>query len=635
VDGQWDNFISAWYAQGGVLTPTVGQLCYTFPPATPVTPTRPITLTAESGWNSIQLAWNATNAPDIVGYRIVRAVQGASTLEPIAETSHLQYFDDDPNMLYETTYCYQVEALLPGGVAVMASNIACATYGQLELWVPDVRGKPDETAIIPINIRNADGLRLAATDIWLDFDGAVIEPLAVLSTALTVDYTWFYAITSTSAYSRVKIAAMAEGDPPSLHGDGSLFWLLAQVRGSTTMTSPLNLREFVAGVGGSTIYTPEDPFHPVPMVLEDGVFHVAETCILGDLNGNGVVQAIDAWIALQMAVGKPGPCPEAGDVNGNGVVDAADATMILYYAAHGRWPTPKKDMLRRPTLATVDTDHTARDLVVSLDDVRAAPGTLVQTTLRVDNLIDGAGGDFVIVYDPSLVQVIGDVAPAGLMDDFLLEFYDDGQGLLHIAIAGDAEVSGSGALAEITMRLAPDAAVGASVSLALASVRLHDAFGRDFATSALQREIQRENGAIRIEQVEAGVYLSSGYTREARPGATVAFTHTLMNTGSTTDTIVLEATNTENWPWDLRDITMYPGGTLRLPIRLSPRMTATVVLSLTVPTTAVSGTVNTTAITAISLRDPTAVATATDVVRVIGPISLPPHTVFLPLVKRE
>ncbi len=496
----WDDFISAWYRPGSLMLPTVGQWCYAMPPVSGevTTPTLPIYLSADPGWLNVQLDWNPTNLPEVAGYRVMRAISGTQDYVAVGETGAPGYFDDDPALVSGTAYCYRVEALWPGGTSAATSNVACASFGKLALWVPDVWAAPGETAVVPVNIRNADGLRLAATDIWLDFDGAVIEPLGVSSTTLTAGYSWAYAITSTQAYSRVRIAAMAS-PPPQLYGDGSLFWLTVRVQASSGLTSPLNLREFIEGVGGSTIYAPEDPYHPVPLVLDDGVFYVGEAYVLGDLNGNGVVQAIDAWLALKIAAGEITPTwqqRQAGDVNGNGVVDAADATLILHYAAHGSWPSS----LGHPPEG--QSPAAPGELVVSLDDVGGAPGTVVETTVRVEGLADGAGGEFIIAYDRSLVQAITGVEPTGLAADFALEFYDTGQGLLHIAMADDGAVSGSGPLATISIHLAADAPIGSSAPLALAGVRLHDDRGRDFATSELQRSIDRQNGVVYVQYVQ-------------------------------------------------------------------------------------------------------------------------------------
>ena len=55
----------------------------------------------------------------------------------------------------------------------------------------------------------------------------------------------------------------------------------------------------------------------------------------GDMDGDGNVTAIDARIALQIAVGSRNPTMDqsaAGDMNGKGGITAADARIILQVA---------------------------------------------------------------------------------------------------------------------------------------------------------------------------------------------------------------------------------------------------------------------------------------------------------------
>ncbi len=355
---------------------------------------------------------------------------------------------------------------------------------------------------MPVNIRNATGLRIAASDIWLDFDRTVLEPLSIQATPLSAGYQWAYSLSDFSGYSRARISVIA-GSAPMLRGDGSLFWLKVRVVGSSGVETPLNLREFITGVGGSTIYTPADLFNPIPLNLQDGTFYVANTYVLGDLNGNGVIEAVDAYIALQIASHKLNPTAQqlqAGDVNGNGRVDAADASMIFYYAVHGNWP---------PLPVTGSSLQAAAGPVqLDLDDVNGQPGQVVATTLRAQNLSGWAGGKFVIAYDLSVVESITNVAVTGLATGFAIQFHDDGAGLLYIALADDIPVSGSGALATISLRIASNATDGSRAPLTLAEAELNDVSGRDFVTSALQQIIQRDSGEVRIGAGESNqVYL--------------------------------------------------------------------------------------------------------------------------------
>jgi hypothetical protein len=336
----------------------------------------------------------------------------------------------------------------------------------------------------------------------LNYDGAPIELLDVAPTPLTADYAWTYAITSTPTFSQARIAAAAGASPPTLYGRGSLFWLTFRVAGPLGAESPLDLKDLVAGMGGTSIYTPDDLLNPILLQLQDGVFHAVNGYRLGDLNGDGVIQAVDAYVVLQIASGKLTPVDDqwaAGDVNGDGQVDAADATMILYYAVHGTWLPPSA------TAAGVGAQSSA-PVVLSLDDVQGAPGQVVETSLRAENLADWAGGEIVMVYDTSVVAGITGVRTAGLTSNFTLRYHDEGAGLLRIALAGQTPISGSGALATLSLHIAPTASGYSRTPLSLAEAHLNDISGRDLAASALHTSVMRHPGQL---QVGSRAYLPS------------------------------------------------------------------------------------------------------------------------------
>jgi hypothetical protein len=142
--------------------------------------------------------------------------------------------------------------------------------------------------------------------------------------------------------------------------------------------------------------------------------------------------------------------------------------------------------------------------VLSLDDVSGAPGSIVQTNLRAENLLDWAGGEFIIAYDAMVIDGIANVETAGLGSSLALQHHDDGAGLLHIALADGTPISGSGVVATISLHIAPNLSGGSSAVLALADARLNDVAGRDFATSSLQQTIIRYSGEL---QVNSYVYL--------------------------------------------------------------------------------------------------------------------------------
>jgi uncharacterized membrane protein len=90
----------------------------------------------------------------------------------------------------------------------------------------------------------------------------------------------------------------------------------------------------------------------------------------------------------------------------------------------------------------------------------------------------------------------------------------------------------------------------------------------------------------------AGVSLSAGQQDTAAPGEAIAYAHVLTNTGNGTDTFSLSAISSEGWT-----VSHSPNPTL------ASGASATVYLTVTVPTDAMAGTVDETTLTAASQAD--------------------------------
>ncbi len=85
-----------------------------------------------------------------------------------------------------------------------------------------------------------------------------------------------------------------------------------------------------------------------PFLTGKGMRSSSPTFLLGDVDGNGLVQAADASLILQYVVGlKTLTAAQlaAADVNGDGVVSAYDASWILHYVVYGTWPSSSRSML--------------------------------------------------------------------------------------------------------------------------------------------------------------------------------------------------------------------------------------------------------------------------------------------------
>ncbi len=116
-----------------------------------------------------------------------------------------------------------------------------------------------------------------------------------------------------------------------------------------------------------------------------------------------------------------------------------------------------------------------------------------------------------------------------------------------------------------------------------------------------------------------GVKVGPDHTQQANPGQIVTYHHTLTNTGTTTDTFLVEALSTQSWPVALLE---GDGPASELTLLVGAQMTAAFQVSLTVPPDTI-GVTEVTLITATSQLSPTVQDTATDTTIVSNLVYLP------------
>ena len=117
-----------------------------------------------------------------------------------------------------------------------------------------------------------------------------------------------------------------------------------------------------------------------------------------------------------------------------------------------------------------------------------------------------------------------------------------------------------------------------------------------------------------------GVALTPDRSAIAVPGAVVTYTHTLTNTGDSPDAFDISHASSQGW-----------AVTYETPIALGAGEAATLVVSVTVPAEAISGTVDSTVITATSQADAGVSAAVTDTTNVV----VGRWEVYLPIVLRN
>ena len=120
----------------------------------------------------------------------------------------------------------------------------------------------------------------------------------------------------------------------------------------------------------------------------------------------------------------------------------------------------------------------------------------------------------------------------------------------------------------------------------------------------------------------AGAQLAPDHAATALPGSLITLTHTLTNTGNAGDVYILTHESSQGWE------ATYP-----VSLTLDAGEAATVVITIAVPTEAISGTVETIVITATSQHDTGFYATVTDTVTVEA-VEAPVYRVYLPFTRR-
>ena len=126
--------------------------------------------------------------------------------------------------------------------------------------------------------------------------------------------------------------------------------------------------------------------------------------LIGDINNDNVVNAVDARLVLEALVGLPPAVhfASAGDVNADGVIDNRDSILILAIAA-GRIPPPP-DPSRMQAL-----DNGAGGVIVT----GSAGAVPARSTVNLRNTTNGATGSVLAASDGSfagttLAGVAGD-----------------------------------------------------------------------------------------------------------------------------------------------------------------------------------------------------------------------------------
>ena len=461
-----------------------------------------------------------------------------------------QYFDvDDGQMTKNEEYCYYFKVLKVNDNLnenlLTQSTDTCETFGAVRLFIENVASAaPGKEVKIPVRISNAQGLKISGGNLKLGFDKDVIvvdAPNTDLSTtpssllwdsgsgsfSYSFDPTTNFTDTGKGRVVNFEIWGDDKELPSELSGGQELFfWISGEVKNVADGTEAQFLWEpsgsSISDLDNSTITlsfgnasfnvgTRRGTRDSEPQLIIDGSFIVDATGQLGDPNLNAWVDVDDGKLVLRHIADKNTfPFTErqiaAADANGNGKIDANDAATIFYQSYYGEWPS-----------LSSDDSQSAQDdspMSIELGNVDGESGAEIETTLNVGNLSNFTSGEFILSYDPTVVEGITEVRKTNFTKKFSIYSHDNGEGKVRIAMAAREPINGSGALVSVKLRLKSKTTTrrgtrnGTTVGkrssgLVLAQTQLYDPAGRNFVTSRLQRTVERKNAeVVRTDVVE-------------------------------------------------------------------------------------------------------------------------------------
>jgi uncharacterized repeat protein (TIGR01451 family) len=496
-NGQWGALLNAFWNAAPPLPPCTGECP---PPPPPIDPA-PISAQVSAGHENILLTWSLDEpVSNLIGYHVLRQISGTAAITLTTTPLNANQYIDASGLITGTTYCYQVKGVNNSGAVVAQSGIDCVKFGKLTLWTPHVFAPANAAnVLVPVNVSQADGLCMAALQVTVSYSRSIVTASGLVSpTIFTPGYSY---AANTSTPGKVTIAAINSTCTP-LHGPGTLFNLGFNVIGAQGQSSPIN---FITGITYTVIYDDDDLLHPVPLSLESGSLTVGNNYMRGDVNGESHVNVADALLALRISVGQITPTPQqqgACDVNGDVACSAADATLILCYSAGGTWSGCGAAALaldshiqrQTPDVAIRQEQNTgvsAQSNIVRLGLGTTTAGQAMTTTVTIANGREFAGGTFTFQYDPNRLTFSA-ASLAALTGGYNVQSYVLQPGLVRVALARRTAINADGAI--LNLRFAVTASLPEASSLregiSLSSVRLNDAAGRDFATSALQKQIE-------------------------------------------------------------------------------------------------------------------------------------------------
>jgi len=371
---------------------------------------------------------------------------------------------DNGNGTYTATYTASTK---PGTEIITATvsnvsktvNITLTDVGggtTRTLYIGEATGSPGKDVIVPIGMNDIS--TVTGGDMTIVYDKSVLAVKEVKTTSLTNNAS-IQVNTNTPGEIVISIA----GSNPLSSGTGTLidmvFTISASAKSGTE--TPVTFKK-------AAIYdaTPKD----IPIVTKDGKVKIGQACVRGDASGDGVINAKDAIIVLRIAAGLSQPTEEqkcSADANSDGVINAKDAIIVLRIAAGLQQMPSGAPASISPALVTI-----------TLDDVYGTAGNRVTVPIKIDKFSAVSGGDFMLVYDSSVLRAVEVNSETGVV----LASNVTKPGIVKIAFANSENIS-----SDILAKISFDVLADNSSNLTLKNVDLYASDTTTLRSKAIDR----------------------------------------------------------------------------------------------------------------------------------------------------
>ena len=441
-------------------------------------PQSPTGLVVLPGTDQMMLYWTANLESDLAGYTVYR--NGVI----IAENIKTPYYLDTAGILSGTAYTYRVVAVDTTGHQSDPVTSSSVVAGEIELWLPNTAGLPNDPADgvwMPINISNARHISPVSLSLQVTYDATLIDAsrVHVEPTGITSEVP-FTANTATPGIITITSTAPAGSD--ALSGEGNLFSLFLPIRtGLTSGRASVTISAFQA-------FSATGGIIPVSQINRPGWIIINTIGRLGDINRDGIINHADITAGFDIILGRnTSPATvqqDALDLSGDRRLDAADIVLLnRIVAGQPVYPSqPGKAYDHRKIEPSLKTLRKANQTVtVTVPPSEAAAGALVEVPVTLDHAEGLSGVGLTIAYPPQLtLESLNGVSTGTLTTNFVLES-NSGPSNVQIAMCNlSALPEGNGSVVRLLFRVSPVAQPGETFQIKINDVKLKGPYGESF-----------------------------------------------------------------------------------------------------------------------------------------------------------